>query len=62
MPSACGGGGKNTMRLRLPDGIEYKEMEVAHVTMQSTGNIKFDWRETSGGMARVEHTDKGLVA
>ena len=50
------------MRVSLPNGMEYKEMEVAHVTMKSTGAIKFDWRDTSGGMADVVHTDKGLVA
>ena len=50
------------MRVHLPNGIEYKEMEVAQVTMKSTGAIKFEWNGTSGGMANVEHTDKGLVA
>jgi hypothetical protein len=52
----------NKMIVRIEDGIEYKEMEVAHVTMRSTGAVKYDWRDTSGGMAAVEHTDKGLVA
>ena len=55
-------GDENQMTIRLPNGIEYKEMEVAHVTMKSTGAIKFDWRDTSGGLADVEHTEQGLVA
>jgi hypothetical protein len=50
------------MQVRLPNGMEYKEMEVAQVTMRSSGAIKFDWKNTSGGMAQVVHTDKGLVA
>ena len=50
------------MTVRLPNGVEYKEMSVAQVTMKSTGAIKFEWSNTSGGMANVEHTDKGLVA
>ncbi len=50
------------MRVHLPNGIEYKEMEVAQVTMRSTGAIKFEWANTNGGMANVEHTDQGLVA
>jgi len=50
------------MTVQLPNGIEYKNMEVAQVTMQSTGAIKFDWNGRNGGMANVEHTDRGLVA
>jgi hypothetical protein len=30
--------------------------------MKSTGAIKFEWANTSGSMANVEHTDQGLVA
>ena len=55
-------GEENQMTVRLPNGVEYKEMEVAHVRMQSTGAIKFEWRDTSGGLADVEHTHEGLVA
>lgn len=55
-------GDENHMIVQLPNGIEYKEMEVANVTMKSTGAISFDWRETSGGMANVEHTHAGLLA
>ena len=50
------------MRVHLPNGMEYKEMEVAQVTMKSTGAIKFESANTNGGMAVVEQTDQGLVA
>lgn len=50
------------MRVHLPHGMEYKGMEVAQVTMKSTGAIKFEWSNTNGGMANVEHTDQGLLA
>lgn len=49
--------------LRMPDGMEYKEMEVAQsVVLKGTEAIKFDHRNTHSSMAEVEHTEKGLVA
>lgn len=49
--------------VRLPDGFEYKEMEVGQaVSLQATGEIKFDWSRTHSSLAFVQHTDKGLVA
>ncbi len=56
-------GGENRVILRLPDGVEYKEMEVARTAaLKSTGAIKFDWKGSHSSLADVEHTDKGLVA
>jgi len=49
--------------VQMPNGFEYKEMEVAQaVTLKGTGAIKFDWKGTHSSLAHVEHTDKGLVA
>lgn len=57
-------GDVNRMTIRLPDGAEYKEMDVAHTTLlRSTGGIQFEYAgKTSGGLAEVEHTHAGLVA
>jgi hypothetical protein len=49
--------------VKMPNGFEYKEMEVAQaVTLKATGAIKFNWKGTHSSLAHVEHTDKGLVA
>ena len=49
--------------LRMPGGMEYKEMEVAQTAvLKGTGPIKFDHKNTHSSLAEVEHTDKGLVA
>ena len=49
--------------VQMPDGFEYKEMEVAFAgVLKSTGAIKFDWQKTHSSLAEVEHTDQGLVA
>jgi hypothetical protein len=49
--------------VKMPNGFEYKEMEVAQaVTLRSTGAIKFEWKGTHSSLAHVEHTHKGLVA
>ena len=49
--------------VQMPNGFEYKEMEVAQaVTLKATGAIKFEWKGTHSSLAHVEHTDKGLVA
>lgn len=49
--------------VRLPDGFEYREVEVARATMlEVSGPINFSHRNTNSSMAHVEHTDAGLVA
>jgi hypothetical protein len=49
--------------VRMPNGFEYKEMEVAQaVTLKSTGGIEFDWKRTHSSLAHVVRTDKGLLA
>jgi hypothetical protein len=47
----------------MPDGFEYKEMEVANSAfLKSTGAIQFDFKNTHSSLAEVEQTHKGLVA
>ncbi len=49
--------------VKMPNGFEYKEMEVAQaVTLKATGAIKFQWKGTHSSLAYVEQTNKGLVA
>jgi hypothetical protein len=49
--------------VRLPDGFEYKEAEVARATtLQADGAIKFDWHNTHSSLSHVEQTSEGLVA
>ena len=49
--------------LQMPNGMEYKEIEVAQAAvLKGTGPIKFDHKNTHSSLAEVEHTEKGLVA
>jgi hypothetical protein len=49
--------------LCMPDGMEYKEMEVASsATLKSTGAIPFDHKNTHSSLADVQHSNKGLLA
>jgi hypothetical protein len=54
-------GRKQRVIVRMPGGMEYKEMEVAQtVVLKGTGAIKFDHQSTHSGLAEVEHTQAGL--
>lgn len=56
-------GGEQRVIVKMPDGLEYKEMEVAQAAMlKSNGAIRFEWQKTHSSLAEVEQTDKGLVA
>ena len=49
--------------VRMPNGFEYKEAEVASTTvLRATSEIKFDWEGTHSSLAEIEHTDEALVA
>jgi hypothetical protein len=49
--------------VRMPNGFEYKEAEVAQATtLKGTGEIKYDWKGTHSSLAEIEHTDEALVA
>ena len=49
--------------VRIPDGFEYKEMEVARsTTLEVSGPITSSHKNTHSSLAYVEHTQAGLVA
>ena len=55
-------GKEQRVNIRMPDGMEYKEMEVAQtVVLTGTGAIKFDHKNSHSSLADVEHTNQGLV-
>ena len=52
---------ENRVTVRLPDGREYLEMEVAQaMALKSTGAIRFDHRKAHSSLAEVEHTHEGI--
>ena len=52
---------ENRVTVRLPEGREYLEMEVAQtMVLKGTGAIKFDHRNTHSSLAEVAHTHEGL--
>lgn len=54
-------GDEQRVIVRMPRGMEYREMEVAQaVVLKGTGAIKFDHRGTHSSLAEVEHTQAGL--
>jgi hypothetical protein len=54
---------ENRVIVRMPNGFEYKEMEVAHAkTLKSSGVNKFSWENTHSSLAMVDHTNEGLQA
>ncbi|HEX2713430.1 MAG TPA: DUF1326 domain-containing protein [Candidatus Acidoferrales bacterium] len=54
---------ENHVIVKMPNGFEYKECEVAHAkVLKSTGHNKFDWENTHASLALVDHTDKALVS
>lgn len=56
-------GDEQRVILQMPNGFEYKEMEVASAAvLKGTGPIKFDHKNTHSSLADVEHTHAGLIA
>ena len=54
---------ENRVIVQMPNGFEYKEMEVAHAkVLKSSGANAFSYENTHSSLALVDHTDKGLVA
>jgi len=48
--------------LRLPDGLEYKEMDIGLTrTMRTTGPIAMDYHDTHSSLADVVHTPAGVA-
>jgi hypothetical protein len=54
-------GDPSRMLVRIPDGFEYFEAEIASATIKGTGNIKFDFAERHSSLAHVHHTPRGLA-
>jgi hypothetical protein len=53
--------GEHRVTLRMPNGLEYMEMEVAQaMVLKGTAAIKFEHRNTHSSMAEVEQTQAGL--
>jgi hypothetical protein len=56
-------GGTHSIRVEMPEGMEYKHPEIATTRLlRSTGTIKFDCPPAHSSLAIVEHTEKGLIA
>jgi len=56
-------GEEQRVTVKMPGGMEYKEMEVAQAAvLKGTGAIKFNYQSTHSSLAEVEHTHKGLRA
>jgi hypothetical protein len=56
-------GNKQRVTVQMPDGFEYKEMEVcAAKVLKSTGAIPFSHEGTHSSLADVVHTHKGLIS
>ena len=56
-------GAPQRVKVQLPDGFEYKEMDVARsATLEVSGPIAFSHSNTHSSLAHVEHTQAGLMA
>lgn len=56
------GGEEQRIAVRLPGGLECRELELARAAeLHTSGAIAFTWQHTFAALALVEHTDRGLV-
>jgi hypothetical protein len=54
-------GAENRVVLQLPNGMEYREIEVAQaIVLRGTAAIKFEHSGTHSSLAEIEHTHAGL--
>jgi hypothetical protein len=61
-PIRTANGVEHRVRISMPDGIEYKDPEIAVASvLRSTGTLKFDFQGGHSSLAIVTHTPKGLV-
>jgi hypothetical protein len=57
------GGEEQRVIVRLPGGLDCRELELAQATeLRSHGSIDFAWEHRFAGLARVEYTNQGLLA
>jgi len=56
-------GSEQRVIMRMPEGMEYKEFEVAQTKiLTGSGAIKLHYSGRHSGLAKVEHTHEGIVA
>ncbi len=55
-------GAPHRIQIRVPEGFEHHEAEVASASTKSTGGIKFDIETGHSSLAYVEQTPTGLAA
>jgi hypothetical protein len=54
---------EQTVIVRMPNGMEYKEFYVAQATvLKGTGALRFDYKNRHSSLADVEHTNTGIQA
>ncbi len=55
-------GAEHKIRVSLPGGVEYKTAEVCQATVnKGTGPIAYNWPGSHSSLARVDHTQAGLL-
>lgn len=54
-------GATHRARVGLPDGMEYREAEIASATLEGTGAIRFAHAGRHSSLALVTYTDQGLA-
>lgn len=57
-----GTGAEQRAILHLPDGFEYKEVDIGQtVSLKGTGAVRFEHRGTNANFAHVDHSPRGLA-
>ena len=47
------------IEVKIPEGFEYREAEIASAWIKGTGTIKFDLTDAHSSLALVDHTPSG---
>lgn len=55
-------GAPHRIQVNMPEGFEHRMAEVASSAIRSTGVIKYEGRGVHSSLARVTHTQDGVVA
>jgi hypothetical protein len=55
-------GAEHRIKVVMPEGFEHREGEVAHATISSTGDIRFEVPKGHATLANVEQTPSGVAA
>ncbi len=54
-------GAPSRVLVRIPEGFEYFEAEIASSTAKSTGDVKFDFAGRHSSLAHLQYTPWGLA-